>query len=111
MSYQYFVIVDSMLIDVIIEWSNLPIEYDSKWMTVTLRLPEEVSKGDIMLSLKFTGILNDKMHGFYRSSYKAADGAQRYLASTQFEVCLCAINTHYMRSLSTLGYGSFIMFC
>uniref|UniRef100_A0A914UVZ4 Uncharacterized protein n=1 Tax=Plectus sambesii TaxID=2011161 RepID=A0A914UVZ4_9BILA len=67
------------------EWSNLPIEYDSKWMTVTLRLPEEVAKGDVTLTLKFTGVLNDKMHGFYRSSYKAADGTQRYLASTQFE--------------------------
>lgn len=37
------------------------------------------------LSVKFSGILNDKLHGFYRSTYKGADGKDQPLASTQFE--------------------------
>ena len=37
------------------------------------------------LSIKFSGILNDKLHGFYRSTYKGADGQDKPLASTQFE--------------------------
>jgi len=37
------------------------------------------------LSVKFSGILNDKLHGFYRSTYKGADGIDQPLASTQFE--------------------------
>ena len=35
--------------------------------------------------MTFTGILNDKMAGFYRSSYKNADGSEAILATTQME--------------------------
>ena len=31
-------------------------------------------------TLRFTGILNDRLHGFYRSTYKDAGGATRTLA-------------------------------
>jgi len=34
---------------------------------------------------KFTGYLNDKMAGFYRSSYKDSDGKTKYIASSQME--------------------------
>ncbi len=37
------------------------------------------------MAIKFTGVLNDKLHGFYRSTYKGADGQDKPLASTQFE--------------------------
>ncbi|GAM21589.1 hypothetical protein SAMD00019534_047640 [Acytostelium subglobosum LB1] len=37
-----------------------------------------------VLAIDFTGILNDKMHGFYRSKY-TIDGEDRYLGTTQFE--------------------------
>ena len=43
--------------------------------------------GDAILSLKFTGELNDKMKGFYRSKYFGSTGDERYGAVTQFEVC------------------------
>src|SRR5262249_465418 len=33
----------------------------------------------------FTGVLNDRLHGFYRSTYKDAAGASHTLAATQFE--------------------------
>ena len=42
--------------------------------------------GNGVLSLNFTGELNDKMKGFYRSKYKGSDGSDRYGAVTQFEV-------------------------
>jgi aminopeptidase 2 len=35
--------------------------------------------------MKFTGQLNDKMAGFYRSTYKNSDGSQGILATTQME--------------------------
>ncbi|KAJ9056680.1 hypothetical protein DSO57_1030462 [Entomophthora muscae] len=62
------------------------ITYDTKITTATLHFPQEIPagyKGD--LSLSFTGILNDKMNGFYRSSYNDQDGNKRYMATTQFE--------------------------
>lgn len=36
------------------------------------------------LTLTFTGTLNDKLAGFYRSKY-TRDGVDKYLATTQFE--------------------------
>lgn len=37
------------------------------------------------VEMKFTGTLNDKMAGFYRSTYKNADGSEAVLATTQME--------------------------
>eukprot|EP00438_Fugacium_kawagutii_P023078 Skav219020 [mRNA] locus=scaffold2142:370618:380851:+ [translate_table: standard] len=37
------------------------------------------------LELKFVGILNDQMAGFYRSGYKDINGTSKIMASTQFE--------------------------
>src|SRR5262249_46792172 len=51
----------------------------------TLSFPELMTPGQRELQIKFSGILNDKLHGFYRSIYKDADGRERPLASTQFE--------------------------
>src|SRR5499427_9442803 len=51
----------------------------------TLSFPELMTPGQRELQIKFSGILNDKLHGFYRSIYKDADGREKPLASTQFE--------------------------
>jgi puromycin-sensitive aminopeptidase len=48
-------------------------------------LPEPVPAGNYQLRIEFSGILNDKLHGFYRSTYKNAQGNDKPLASTQFE--------------------------
>ena len=39
-----------------------------------------------MLSLNFTGELNDKLKGFYRCKYTAEDGNEKFCAVTHFEV-------------------------
>ncbi|MDX1533721.1 MAG: M1 family peptidase, partial [Nitrosopumilaceae archaeon] len=41
-------------------------------------------QGEFMLNLEFTGILNDRLLGFYRSKY-VEKGKTKYLATTQFE--------------------------
>jgi puromycin-sensitive aminopeptidase len=45
----------------------------------------ELERGDWRLRLAWTGTLNDKLRGFYRSTYKDPTGATRTLAATQFE--------------------------
>ncbi|KFD70685.1 hypothetical protein M514_10445 [Trichuris suis] len=66
-------------------FDNLPVEYNSHWMTAELKLPKDINPGPAELSLKFTGVLNDKLRGFYRSSYEDKDGVKHYMATTQFE--------------------------
>lgn len=50
-----------------------------------LTFPAPLTLGSWSLRLTFTGILNDKLHGFYRSTYKDENGQDKMLASTQFE--------------------------
>ncbi len=52
--------------------------------TITFIFKKKLPKGKAELSLKFKGILNDQMRGFYRSSYKH-NGKEKFLATTQFE--------------------------
>jgi puromycin-sensitive aminopeptidase len=58
---------------------------DEKTERARLSFPEALMPGEWRLTLTFTGVLNDKLHGFYRSRYKDANGNERYLAATQFE--------------------------
>ncbi|GIJ82175.1 aminopeptidase 2 mitochondrial [Aspergillus pseudoviridinutans] len=54
--------------------------------TATIKFAETIPAGSsAQLKLTFTGILNDNMAGFYRSSYKLANGETKYIASTQME--------------------------
>jgi len=53
--------------------------------TATLEFGETIQPGDARLEMVFTGGLNDKLMGFYRSEYTSQDGETRYLATTQFE--------------------------
>jgi len=62
------------------------IEFDKSRETVTVRFDKEVRPGEATLNLKFKGILNDQMAGFYRSEYTVSGGAtKRNMAATQFE--------------------------
>src|SRR5918999_1343800 len=50
-----------------------------------LDFSQTLDPGRWELQISFSGILNDKLHGFYRSTYKDANGQEKPLASTQFE--------------------------
>ena len=53
--------------------------------TLTLDFGSAISPGSASLNIAFTGELNDKLRGFYRSQYQDPDGVTRSLATTQFE--------------------------
>ena len=58
---------------------------DSENEQATFNFPEILNPGRWELQITFSGILNDKLHGFYRSTYKDPNGQEKTLASTQFE--------------------------
>jgi len=62
----------------------LVISYDEKSETASFSFPKSLDIGKSKLTLVFRGILNDKMHGFYRSRYEVA-GKEYHMATTQFE--------------------------
>lgn len=61
------------------------IDYHEIGERVTFRFRDELPRGPAQLHIGFSGILNDALHGFYRSTYKDDDGNQRVIATTQFE--------------------------
>ncbi len=81
----------------------IDLEIDEAWITVgttrhdasvsldeaseraTLTVPTPLPPGDAVVSLRFRGQLNDKLRGFYRSTFTDDDGNDRVIATTQFE--------------------------
>ena len=61
------------------------IALDKERETAILSFAEPVNPGAAQLDLRFTGELNDKLRGFYRSQYVNPEGETAYLATTQFE--------------------------
>ena len=60
------------------------VSLDAEQETLTMKFPAALAPGSATLRLQFTGVLNDKMRGFYRTKYAVA-GEERWAAVTQFE--------------------------
>ncbi len=60
-------------------------ELDPKKERAILRFDRALEPGEWTLHIAFRGILNDKLHGFYRSQYQDASGKTHTAATTQFE--------------------------
>ena len=50
-----------------------------------VRLRPAAARRTAVVEIAFTGILNDQLHGFYRSTFTDADGVTHTIATTQFE--------------------------
>ncbi len=61
------------------------IDVDADEERATLTFPEPLAPGPATLHLAFDGILNDKLHGFYRSTFSDESGAEHVIATTQME--------------------------
>ena len=62
------------------------VELDEPAQRATIEFDVLLSPGSgYRLHLGFTGILNDQLHGFYRSTFTADDGVDHAIAVTQFE--------------------------
>jgi len=58
-------------------------ELDEKSEQLHITLPSKV-RGKFVLEIRFAGVLNDRLLGFYRSRYRVGSKT-KYLATTQFE--------------------------
>lgn len=56
---------------------------------LVVHLPERLDPGQVSLDITFSGTLNDKLRGFYRSTYVSATGRTRTVATTQMQSTDC----------------------
>ncbi|HEY9716939.1 MAG TPA: M1 family metallopeptidase [Trichormus sp.] len=61
------------------------IKLDPENERVHFLLKTPLEAGTWKMQLRFKGVLSEKLHGFYRSTYKDAHGAKKIIATTQFE--------------------------
>ncbi len=61
------------------------ISMDTEAERATLVLAEELVPGQHVLHTCFSGVLNDKLKGFYRSTFTDDDGNEHVIATTQME--------------------------
>jgi puromycin-sensitive aminopeptidase len=54
-----------------------------------VRTAAPIAPGSATMNISFAGILNDKLRGFYRSTYNDADGAEQVIATTQMQSTDC----------------------
>ncbi|EFN87058.1 aminopeptidase N [Harpegnathos saltator] len=59
--------------------------YDNVTQILNLNFNDELSPGHYTLNIKFVGILNDKLEGFFRTSYQNEEDYKVWLAVTHFE--------------------------
>ncbi len=60
------------------------VRLDEKNESLTILVPKPL-KGNAKIFIGFSGILNNRLVGFYRSKYRDKNGKTKYLATTQFE--------------------------
>jgi puromycin-sensitive aminopeptidase len=57
--------------------------------TERLIIDSPVAIGDTVIEIAFTGTLNDKLRGWYRSTFKDGDGTEQVIATTQMQATDC----------------------
>ena len=62
-----------------------PISLDENLERASFAFPVVLQPGRAQLFCSFKGTLNDKLRGFYRSTWKDEEGNERVIATTQFE--------------------------
>ena len=61
------------------------VTHDHQAQRIALRFDRPLPAGSYSLRIRFAGILNDQLHGFYRSTFTDTEGSERVVALTQFE--------------------------
>ena len=77
------------------------IAHDEDMERATFTFDSELSSGPYTIVAEFTGILNDQLHGFYRSVFTDDDGVEHTIATTQFE------STHARRAFPCFDEPAF----
>jgi puromycin-sensitive aminopeptidase len=81
--------IDLEIGTVTIDGAPAMVAFDDVHERVALRLVGGIAPGDHRVHVEFTGVLNDRLRGFYRSTYRDPDGVERVIATTQMQSTDC----------------------
>jgi len=64
---------------------SIDLRLDEQYEVATYTFDSGLPVGSAVLEIAFNGILNDQLHGFYRSTFTDPSGVKHTIATTQFE--------------------------
>jgi puromycin-sensitive aminopeptidase len=64
---------------------SIDLNLDEEYEVATYTFDSALPVGSAVLEIAFNGILNDQLHGFYRSTFTDPSGVKHTIATTQFE--------------------------
>jgi puromycin-sensitive aminopeptidase len=64
---------------------SIDLRLDEQYEVATYSFDSALPAGPAVLEIGFNGILNDQLHGFYRSTFTDPSGVKHTIATTQFE--------------------------
>ena len=76
---------------------SLNVAFSEEQELATITFPSALKIGFGNLHIKYTGLLNDKVKGFYINKYIDSSGKERYSAKTQFQVNIFVISWNFIR--------------
>ncbi len=77
--------IELTLAEATLDGRSMAVTYEEATERVRLSDGTPIEPGEHALVIAFDGILNDKLHGFYRSTFEDQDGAEHVIATSQFE--------------------------
>jgi aminopeptidase N len=66
---------------------SIDLNLDETYEVATYTFDPALPAGSAVVEIAFNGILNDQLHGFYRSTFTDPSGVKHTIATTQFENC------------------------
>ena len=66
---------------------SIDLALDEQYEFATYTFDSKLPAGPAVLEIAFDGVLNDQLHGFYRSTFTDPSGVKHTIATTQFENC------------------------
>jgi puromycin-sensitive aminopeptidase len=81
--------IDLGIVTITLDGVPADFDVDETHERVAVRPAGGVTPGSHRIHVAFTGVLNDRLRGFYRSTYRDADGVERVIATTQMQSTDC----------------------
>ena len=72
-----------------VKWNGEDVPFSLETATERLVVAHPAAVGTANLEITFSGVLNDKLRGWYRSTYKDANGVEHVIATSQMQATDC----------------------
>ena len=74
---------------VFVDGTPAPFSIDESSERLLIGTLTELRPGPVAIDIEFNGVLNDKLRGFYRSTYRDSDGVEHVIGCTQMQATDC----------------------